>query len=119
VAYDSNVSNIDPDVETEENGVNRSIMHSTNPFKNEVRNDNFNIDSKLSKPKDSRYNTNDPSYITQFNDNDAFLAVGSENRQPKTHEKQMDELREYFKKKIVNAYNSLYLEDTGRCYTFP
>jgi hypothetical protein len=119
VAYDSNVSNIDPDVETEEYVVNKSVMHSTNPFKNEVRNDNFNIESILSKPKDSHYNTNDPSYLSQFNDNDALLAVGVENKAPKTHEKQMDELREYFKKKIVNAYNSLYLEDTGRCNTFP
>lgn len=107
--YDSNVSNMDQDIETEDVGMNKSIVNSTNPFRKEAKNGNFNIaESSFSKMKDSRYNTNDPSYISQFND--AFLAVGPEIKEPKTQEIQMDELRKYFETKIVNAYNSLYLD---------
>lgn len=107
--YDSNVSNMDQDIETEDVVMNKSLVNSTNPFINEVKNENFNIaESSFSKVKDSRYNTNDPSYISQFND--AFLAVGPEIKEPKTQEIQMDELRKYFEQKIVNAYNSLYMD---------
>ena len=45
-----------------------------------------------------------------------YLAMGPQNEH-KTHEEQMDELREYFKKKIVNAYNSLYLENNGMLFS--
>lgn len=59
----------------------------------------------------------DPSYIAQFQDNqEMYLAAGPSNPQPRTHEEKMEQLREYFKTKIVNAYNSIYLEDADPSY---
>ena len=109
MVYDSNISNNDGEIETEEI-MNKSILHSTNPFRHDINNDGFANESLFSKHRDSRYNNNEPSYISQFNEGEMYLAVGENNPPAKTHDEQMEELREYFKKKIVNAYNSIYLD---------
>ena len=105
---------------------NNSAMNINNPFGNEnlkymrdtsspdFMNDRLVNDSTLSKPKASNYNSNDPSYISQFNDNDMYLAVGEPLKETERKTDKMQELREYFKKKIVNAYNSIYMENTGK-----
>lgn len=48
VIYDSNVSNNDPDILTDD------VMRSTNPFRNND-NENFAHDSYFTKNRDSRY----------------------------------------------------------------
>lgn len=60
----------------------------------------------------------DKNYNTHYNESDLYLAVGPNNEAPKTHEDQMEELREYFKTKIVNAYNSICRENTDPNYSY-
>ena len=81
-------------------------MRSTNQFKYDTAHDVYH-DSSFSKRRDSKYINNDPSYMSQFNEPDIYLAVGANQEIPKTYDDQMEELREYFKQKIVNAYNSI------------
>ena len=83
----------------------RSIMRSTNPFKNDQQQE-FADESMVSKFRDSQ-NATDPTYIAQFNDSKIYFASGpaESNAGASSYPEYNDELREFFKKKIVKVYN--------------
>lgn len=81
-------------------------MRSTNRFKYDTSHDVYN-DSSLSKRRESKMVQKDKNYVSQYNEPDLYLAVGPNNDPPRTYDDQIEELREYFKQKIVNAYNSI------------
>lgn len=104
------------DIETDTGVNNRSALQSTYPLRHDNTNEAFAHESVFSKHRDSKYNNVEPSYISQFNEQDMYLAIGPEDTGPKSQDQQLEELREYFKKKIVNAYNSIYLESVDPDY---
>ena len=90
-------SNDELEIDTNELG-SRSIMRSTNPFRNDQPQDAAD-ESMLSKFKESQ-NATDPTYIAQFNDSKIYFASGpAESNTPITsYPEYSDELREFFKK---------------------
>ncbi|CAI2380506.1 unnamed protein product [Moneuplotes crassus] len=112
----------------DERGISDYLVHKeSNPFQKdydsfitaknsqENGNDDYVNSSYFSKHKPSNQ-TRDPSYIDQFNDSPAYLAVGEVSSDPIPDEDKMKGLREFFKKKIVNAYNSIYHEHSNPGY---
>jgi len=122
VLFDTNASYNDQEFETGE-FIQPQTIPSTNPLRKisqpfmrntnspEFKNEEYVNSSAFSKPKASNYNTGDPSYIDQFNGSQVHLVVGDPKQEENIKETQMGDLREYFKRKIVNAYNSIYQDN--------
>lgn len=75
--------------------------------------------SYFSKQNMNNFESGKNSYVDQFNESQTILAVGDVTQEQNPDEEKMKELREFFKKKIANAYNSIYHERPGMLLISP